>query len=119
MYFFLNFKIFFLIIIFFYRNCNHTLGLAVCQFGWEGSLFITNEMMVELDLCKTHFHSLNGRPIFLEEAVVSVLKPIPASYSIANMDPEDRFKHKEVFCSGKIGKTLFLLIFFEIERYYK
>lgn len=68
-------------------------------------------MMTELSLCRTHFHSLNGRPIFLEEAVISVIEPMSASYSVENMDPRDRFKHKEVFCSGKVEKTFFQLDF--------
>lgn len=71
------------------------------QNGWEGSMKITVDILMELDLCKRHFHKLNGRPIFLEQAVISVLSPFPSQYLVENLDPEDLYKERDIFCSGK------------------
>ena len=81
------------------RHCNNELGRAVTLRDWNSYVVITQEMLLELNLCRDNIGRLNGQPLVIERAVVSVIKPFQVDYIIENMDPRDKFRNIDIFVS--------------------
>jgi hypothetical protein len=75
--------------------------VATTERGWDSKLSVTKEMVEELSLCRTHMHEFNTMPLFLEQAVVEIIRPHQTRYVLNDMDPRDLVKPRDVFISGK------------------
>ena len=89
------------------RNCNHSLGKEVCRSGWESQLWVTIDMITELDLCVQNIFCLNGQPLIREQEVVSVIKPTQVKFMLEGLDPLDKNREKQIFVSDSSESKAF------------
>ena len=81
------------------RNSHHSLGVNVTKAGWDSFLFISQEIKIELDLCKDFIDFFNGAPIRLSCAFVSVFYPSQRKYLIENVSPHLLQYDPDIFVS--------------------
>ena len=89
------------------RHCNNSLGKEVTRSGWESSLCVTVDMLVELNMCQDNIIALNGQPLIKEEAVVAVMDPTQIELIINDVDPLDMEKERHVFVSDSSDSKAF------------